>query len=291
MPPMIDEVHRVIYVDGIHLGRKAVILIARSDDYVLGWYLARSETSQSWEALLSKIAPPDVVVTDGGNGFEKARKKVWKRTAVQRCTFHVFCQVKRHITSRPNLAAGIELYGLACELLHIKDLKSADTWVERYIKWCNDWEGFLNEKTYDDNKNWEWTHKRLVKARNSLNTLINKGTLFTYLYPELTRGGPLPATNNKIEGGVNAPLRQLLRDHRGMNIDRRIKAVFWWCYMHTECPLPPAEMLKTFPTDDDIRGLYSAYTKVKEQVGPQRWGDGIMWSEFHGSDPYRMEYD
>ena len=43
MPPIIDQVHDVIYVDGIHLGRKAVVLIARSDEYVLGWYAARAE--------------------------------------------------------------------------------------------------------------------------------------------------------------------------------------------------------------------------------------------------------
>ncbi|GHT79458.1 transposase [Actinomycetota bacterium] len=291
MAPLIDEIHRVVYVDGIYLGRKAVILIAKSDDYVLGWYLARTENSVAWEALLSRIAPPKMVVSDGGSGFEKARKRVWGDTAVQRCTFHVFCQVKRYTTTRPNLAAGIELYGLARELLHIKDLKSADRWVERYIKWCQDWESFLNEKTYDDNRNWVWTHERLVKARNSLNTLIHKGTLFTYLDPRLTDDRPLPTTNNKIEGGVNALLRQLLRDHRGMSIDRRIKAIFWWCYMHTEYPLSPAQILKTFPTDDGINSLYRSYTKAKEQDGPQRWGDGIVWSEFHGSDPYRMDYD
>jgi transposase-like protein len=135
-----------------------VILIARSDEHVLGWYLARSENSKSWEALISRIAPPEVVVSDGGNGFEKARKRVWKDTKVQRCTFHVFGQIKRYTTQRPNLAAGVELYGLACELLHIKDLKSADLWVGRYIKWCTDWEDFLNEKTYDDKNNWQWTH-------------------------------------------------------------------------------------------------------------------------------------
>ena len=33
---IVDEVHHVICVDGIHLGRRAVVLIARSDDYVLG---------------------------------------------------------------------------------------------------------------------------------------------------------------------------------------------------------------------------------------------------------------
>ena len=80
--PIVDEVHEVIFVDGIHLGRGAVVLIAQTPDCVLGWYAARSENSRAWEALMSRIAPPDVVVTDGGSGFEKARKKAWPYTRV-----------------------------------------------------------------------------------------------------------------------------------------------------------------------------------------------------------------
>ena len=62
------------------------------------------------------------------------------------------------------------------------------------------------------------------------------GTLFTYLDPALTAEGPLPRINNAIEGGVNARLRDMLRNHRGMSLMRRVKAVFWWCYLHTEPP-------------------------------------------------------
>ena len=35
--PIIDEVHEVIFVDGIHLGPGAVVLIAQTPDCVLGW--------------------------------------------------------------------------------------------------------------------------------------------------------------------------------------------------------------------------------------------------------------
>ena len=35
--PIIDEFHEVIFVDGIHLGRGAVVLIAQTPDCVLGW--------------------------------------------------------------------------------------------------------------------------------------------------------------------------------------------------------------------------------------------------------------
>ena len=41
----------------------------------------------------------------------------------------------------------------------------------------------------------------------------------------------MPAMTNQIES-TNARLRQMLRDHRGMGLTRRMKAVFWWCYTH-----------------------------------------------------------
>jgi len=291
MPPHTGEIHRVVYVDGIYLARNIVVLIARGDRHVLGWYMARSENSHAWAALLSGIAPPDVVVTDGGSGFEKARRRIWPKTAVQRCTFHAFSQIKRYTTSRPRLPAGVELYGIAKELLNVRDLKQASLWLEGYNAWCTRWKDFLAETSFIDGKR-TLTHEKLVKARDGLTKLVNRRVLFTYLDPDLTKDGPLPATNNKLEGGVNAPLKQMLRDHRGMGVLRRIKAVYWWCYMHTENPLSPSELLKVMPTDDDIDYLYRTYSQRRQpQEGPARWGDGTVWGELHKSDPYRSDWD
>ena len=73
--PIIDEVHEVIFVDGIHLGRNAVVLIAQTPDCVLGWYAARSENSRAWGALMSRIAPPALVVTDGAASSRKPARE------------------------------------------------------------------------------------------------------------------------------------------------------------------------------------------------------------------------
>ena len=35
LPPIVDDVHKAIYVDGIYLARNVVILIACSDEHVL----------------------------------------------------------------------------------------------------------------------------------------------------------------------------------------------------------------------------------------------------------------
>lgn len=107
LAPVVDEVHEVVFVDGIHLGRKAVVLIAQSRDFILGWYVARSENSRAWEALMNRIAPPDVVVTDGGSGFEKARKKAWPNTRV---AVHL-SRVRDHQTSHHHWPQACSLQG------------------------------------------------------------------------------------------------------------------------------------------------------------------------------------
>ncbi len=249
-----DEVHDAVFVDGIHLGCKAVVLIAQNEKHVLGWYVARNENSRAWAALMERIAPPRLVVADGGGGFEKARKKVWPNTRTQRCTFHVFGQITRATTLRPRLEASKELYRLGTSLLRVCDAEEAHAWVQAYTDWCLRWETFLAEKTSRDGGGWEYTHERLVRARSSLNRLVSAGVLFTFVDPAWDR--QMPAMNNRIEGATNAPLRQVLRDHWGMRLTRRIKAVFWWCYTHSEQPLPAAQILKIMPTDAQIEAAW-----------------------------------
>lgn len=108
----------------------------------------------------------------------------------------------------------------------------------------------------------------------------------TYLDPELSVEGELPRTNNRIEGGVNAQLRSLLRNHRGMPLVRRIKAVYWWCYMHTEVPLPASEIVRSMPSDKDIDLLYQEYATNPKESDKPAWGEHPVWQEFHHQTPY-----
>ena len=63
------EWHWVLYVEGIWIARRLVVLICRSVEY-----LAQAETAGAWSALMAPIPAPDVVVTDGGSGFAKGPK-------------------------------------------------------------------------------------------------------------------------------------------------------------------------------------------------------------------------
>ena len=287
MPPKMESPMKVVYVDGIYLGRKACILICCNERYVLGWYLCRYENSRAWEALMQRIAAPAMVVSDGGPGFRKALKRVWPKAKLQRCTFHAFLQVKRYTTDRPKTIAGIEMYMIAKDLLMIKDLGQAANWVTRLINWRIRHKAFLSEMTRDEKGKLRPMHERLLKAERSLARLVRQNTLFTYLDESLSYGEELPSTNNRIEGGINAQLRTMLRNHRGMSIERRIKAVFWWCYFHTPKPLSASEILKVMPTDRSISKLYKAMNeRAKLEDSIPTWGDAIVWHELHKSNSY-----
>ena len=121
---------------------------------------------------------------------------------------------------------------------------------------------------------------------------LNQGVLFTYLDPELCPEGPLPATNNMIEGGVNAQIRNVFRTHRGLTLERRIKAAYWWCYMYTECSLGFAEILKVMPTNADIDILEEQYSvKLHDFNEPVKWGTGLVWNELHNPTSYPYSID
>ena len=293
MPPIIEEKKEVVYCDGIYLGRKACVLICCDDEHVLGWYLCRYEHSGAWKALMTRIAEPYMVVSDGGTGFVKALRKAWPNAKHQRCVFHVFSQVKRYTTSNPKTAAGMELYILAKDMLHLKSRKEAEGWAERFLEWMKRYQEFLSQMTYDENGNSRPTHERLLKAQRSLYKLLREGTIFTYLSEEVKKEiGEAPATNNRIEGGVNSRLRAMLRDHRGLSIERRIKAVFWWCYMHSEEPLSASEIIKVMPTDKAISDIYKRMNQRQRKEAPiKQWGDAIVWSELHRSSDYPVFWD
>lgn len=293
MPPLIEEKRDVLFVDGIYLSRKACVLICRDEEHVLGWYLCRQEHSGAWISLLKRIAAPQIVVSDGGTGFSKALKKAWPGTRHQRCLFHVYSQVRRYTTGRPQTAAGRDLLTLAIDLLHVETKGEVDQWVDSFIHWMKKYNEFLSQMTHDEYGNSRPTHERLIKAQHSLMRLVKDGTMFTYLDESLrAQIGLIPSTNNRLEGGVNAQLRDMLREHRGLSVERRIKAVFWWCYMHSPKPLSPSEILKVMPTDKSIADIYHRMTyKEKLEDSIPTWGDAIVWGDFHKSSDYPVFWD
>ena len=293
MPPVVEAGRDVLYVDGIYIARKACVLICCDADHVLGWYLCRYEHAEAWMALMSRIAAPGLVVSDGGTGFAKALRKAWPRSRHQRCVFHVFCQIKRYTTSKPQTEAGMELYLLARDLLHLESRKEAEKWVDRFLRWVEKYKSFLSQMTCDEYGNKRPTHERIRKAQRSVLKLIKDGTMFTYLEEPLrTKLEGVSSTTNRIEGGINSQLRAMLREHRGLSVERRIKAVFWWCYMHSPEPLSVSELIRTMPTDKSIADIYKRMTRrARFEESIPTWGDAIVWGDLHRTSEYPSYWD
>ena len=288
LPPIVEETYDIVFLDGIYLSRNCVVLIAMTREYVLGWYVARSENVNAWTALLSRITPPRMVIIDGGSGLKTALRQCWKTTRVQRCRFHAFNQVKRYTTSRPKTQAGADLYGLAKGLLHVETHDKAIVWIQDFFSWKTVYHTFLEERNLEG----DYLHQRLRKARASLDRLIKEETLFTFIDPAVREelgckdNEALPATTNAIES-LNSRLRAMLRHHRGLPIDRRIKALYWFCYLHSPNPAPLKDIPRIMPTDTDIEHAYqklSNTTKHHETI--PRWGTAIVWEDLHHQTPY-----
>lgn len=282
------EICDVVFLDGIWLKREAAVLIARGKEHILSWHLAQSERTEARAALMLRIPEPMMLVSDGSSGLAKAASIVWPNARIRRCAFHAASQVEWHATLRPKLECGQDLLGIANKLKDAKSAESAAVRLVEHSNRCTKRENFLREFTLKDGKRM-YTHERLRKARRGLAKLVNDKTLFAFMDMQEEHGGIWDSTNNAIEGG-DARIREMLRLHRGLPLIHRIEAIFWWCCMRTENPLPAAEILRVMPADDQVEGLYASASRrgKRHGGGPEEYGAGIVWSEFHMPTEYRQ---
>jgi hypothetical protein len=283
------ELFETVYLDGIWIKRNCVVLIACSRQNVIAWHLAKSENSAAWAALMSRIPAPTMLVSDGAPGLAKATRQVWPQTKIQRCVVHIFWDIKSCTTTNPKLEAGKELLEIGKKLLKVKNADQASEWIAKYVNWTSKWENFLGEFTFNEGKR-VYVHERLRKARRTLNKLVQSGQMFTFIDLQNETGKDWDSTNNVIEGRVNAQLRQVLRNHRGLSAIKRIKSIFWWCYLDSGSALSPAEILRVMPTDDEVEGLFAQASKEKqrEKSDSENFGVGIDWNEFHMPTEFRQ---
>ena len=121
------------------------------------------------------------------------------------------------------------------------------------------WKGMLAERTYakdhpDDPKaatsrsGWWWTHLPLRRAYFRLERLFNDGTLFCLFDPTLSAHSPVPRDSDRLEGGLNAALKRMLVNHRGLPEAHMRRACEWHCYMHSAKPDPATSSNNTTRT-------------------------------------------
>ncbi|GHU07812.1 hypothetical protein FACS189431_2970 [Alphaproteobacteria bacterium] len=124
------------------------------------------------------------------------------------------------LTLHPESEAGIDLRWLMSYLKFVKTEDLMSRFIATFNALYETYEGFLNERTYSSNpsskRKWFYTHKNVRSAYRQIASLIEQDQLFAYItHPGLN----LPTTTNKLEGGINARISELLRAHRGTTFE------------------------------------------------------------------------
>lgn len=236
----VTTTHHTILVDGIYIGSWCLLIAVTESLQVLAWQWCARESTAAWQALLSHIPAPAVVVCDGGAGIASALRQEWPTTRTQRCIFHIRMNLRRHLTLRPNTLAGQHLAQIGRALSEVTTVKEAIEWQKLLNVWWQAYGHLTRERTRYRDGTTGYTHDRLRKAWNLLHTLNRKRVLFTYLEHGNGR------TTSPLEGGINNGIRTVLRTHRGMSEAHMKRAAEWFLTLK-EIPLDRAHELMQSP--------------------------------------------
>lgn len=280
-PIVTGEVLPTVMLDGTYL-QGWCLLIAYSGQHVLGWQWCNQESKPSWVALLERLPAPVMVIVDGGQGIASALATCWPETKVQRCYFHIFQNITRHLTMNPRLEPGKQLRTLTKALMKVADLNQARSWIIEYSQWETRWDQFLKHRSYpgshkerptglNPHQKWWYTHQELRKSRNLFRRLLHRNELFTWL---TTSTNPQPRTTSPLEGGPNKAIKDLLRTHRGLPDHHARRAIEWLLNTMTQHPYQPWDL--TNP--DHWKPTKTTAKTIDEPLGPQP-GNSFTWED------------
>lgn len=286
--PVTGEIYDQVQLDGIYIGSWCC-LIAIAPSGVIGYQWCDTEKRPAWEALMQRFPAPRVVVIDGGTGVISARKHAWPQTEVQRCLVHIQRNVRTYLTTRPRTPPGKELRQLSLSLTKITTTAQAVAWLSALADFHHRHHGFIYARTYRDQhrgplppwvrpgqKSW-FTHDRLRRAYSLLERCAKHQELFTYL--DASFDFEVASTTNRIEGGINAQLRLLLRHHRGIPTEHMRRAVEWFLYLRSENPQAPHHLIE----ERHYRTQPETPPPIQEPLGPELYGKATsdeegLWS-------------
>ncbi|WP_101433115.1 IS1249 family transposase [Bifidobacterium asteroides] len=281
-------VHHTLMADGTYMAHGWCLLTAIDGQtgQVIDWQWCHQENTAACTALSSRIPGPDALITDGLRGVQKACHACWPGTRIRRRLVHVQRNTKTDLTLKPRLQAGKELKRLSDQLTRVHTIEEAVRWGEALNAWHERWETLIDERTMakDDPANpkaghqsWWWTHQELRRCYRRLEHLFQDRQLFAFLEPELTAGGPVERTTNRLEGGVNPPIKRTLLQHHGLPESHMRRACEWHCYMKTDNP-DPASLIR----DEHHQPQPAPKRETRqEQDEPEHYGTAINWNEFH----------
>lgn len=157
---------------------------------------------------------PRAIVSDHQKGLRSAVSFVFPGVLHQRCQAHIIRQALTWTTKRPKTLAGKTLRALVLRLSSIEREDDALLWTATLHRWHEHFKPFLAEKTEGPNGRRPFTHRYLRRAAALMLGCVPEA--FTFLIAP-----SVPKTSNHVEGGINSPLKEHLKRHRGLPPERQ----------------------------------------------------------------------
>lgn len=204
-----------LVIDAVFFGREYGYLCFHDTTRIIHFREIRTESLAELEAGLDALAAAGYrfksFTIDGKPGFMRLLQRRFPGAPVQMCHFHQKAIVRRYITNRPKTPCGRELK----QMMSRFGRDEPRAWIDDLFALKAKYKTFLAEKSAGGG----YTHRRLRSAFRSLTG--NLPCLF--LYKEIPDAN-IPHTTNHLEGRFSH-LREKIEIHRGLNIDRKKKAI------------------------------------------------------------------
>jgi len=184
---------------------------------IVAYTFIQTERCDSYTEMLKSLQVQGFVINAMTIDGKKGLFQVFTGIPIQMCHFHQQAIMTRYLTRKPKLPAAIDLRRIAFYLSRTTQSRIAqllDAWQNRHAS-------FLAERTSNPKTGRSrYTHQRVRSAHRSLRTHLPY--LFTHHnHPDFN----VPNTTNALDGGVFSPLKTLLRIHRGISQELKIKLI------------------------------------------------------------------
>ena len=227
----------VLVFDGTTISKNTLLILAYDvlSHQPIAWSFVSHERFEVWHKLLSHIRErytPHALVSDGQKGLRKAVKMIFPDLPHQRCLAHVIRLALAWLTRNPQTFAGADLRILVRELAQVKTEDRSKLWHNSFVTWHERYGEFIKEKSLNPVTGRKWyTHRKLRAVRSLIANALPNLFLFT-------ADRNIPNTTNSVEGGINAPLAELLHRHRGITEEQKKALVTRFLYARRKRKLP-----------------------------------------------------